>query len=243
MPLAIVHLLRLTAAAFAWVVVAHFGAVLEARELAPPLLEERFAYPDGPLVFGANSPWRRQQGDANIVVSAQAAVIGPGDGSEAYITQRFIPANARTEPPKAVEASFSMQLVSTHDHGRLERGAVGVVMQFASPNAQQRRGRLLYRVIADDQYQLGVTSRHSNDVRWSSFYLTSQLEYRIVLAYDETTGGTRAWVDIDPGAPLGEPLVETFDPDTASPARVSLQLNPAMGPHLIIVDDLVVRAL
>jgi len=53
------------------------------------LIEETFSYPDGLLTDVSGTAWRRQLGNVSITVESQVAIVGPGDGSEGYVTTRF----------------------------------------------------------------------------------------------------------------------------------------------------------
>jgi len=204
------------------------------------LIEEAFSYPDGLLTDVSGTAWRRQLGNVSITVESQVAIVGPGDGSEGYVTTRFAALGLK-ENLTAVEARFSLRLCGVPVSGTLERGALGTVLQFTSGDGKQRRGRLFFRTLLDGTYQLGSSGKTTGATVWSSRTFAADTTYAVVLVYEITTGQTRLWIDPDQNGQLGSPVLESINPNLTSPERVSLQVSAQMGPHRLRIDDLVVQ--
>lgn len=202
-------------------------------------VEDTFSYSDGPLADGVASPWKKIESSPPVRVENGAAFIGPADGKEGYLTRKFAALGLDTPEARAVEARFQLRLSALQDC--LDKGSAGVVLQFTGADGKQRRGRLMFRTMADGIYQLGVGSKGSAGVNWSGTAFTPGTDYRIVLVYDGSKGRTRFWIESDPPGVLGPPLAEAVNPDVITPLRVSVQVSSDMGPHRIRIDDLMVQ--
>jgi len=202
-------------------------------------VDEPFAYADGPLAHGSGSPWKRFESAPPIKIEAQTAVLGPGVGKDGYITRKFSSLGLDSAPNPSVEARCTLSLSSPN--GALERGGVGTVLLFTGGDGKARRGRLMFRIMADGTFQLGVTSKTSSGVAWAPNVFNAGTDYRVVLVYESAKGRTRLWIETDQGSSLGSPIAESLNADTVVPMRVGLQVDAEMGANYLKLDDLLVQ--
>lgn len=228
----------------AWLLLAFICQPYASLQAKPSwiLVEENFDYPDGRLPVSGTSDWRRQMGSPPLHVSGQSLIIGPGTGAEGYITRVFNrPIATRPSAPPVVEAQIKLSLSHVTPNTPLQPDSVGTVLQFVASDGERRRGRLLFRTLPQNRYQLGVCSRTIHQVVWSDRVLQPAVTYSVHLVYEPDSGTTRLWINPEPTGFLGLPLAVASDSDTTPVTRISLQTSPQHGPHLLKLDDLLVQ--
>jgi hypothetical protein len=208
-----------------------FTALLSGASVsAQPLLEDSFAYADGPLPEVSSGAWRGLRGESRIVVRSASLVI-PADAREEAAVARFFPAPAAGS---GVEVSFTLRVdtLPSTQPGDL------FPLQLTTADAQKRRARLVIRVLPDGTCQVGITARSSGAVSWAQAELTRFEQHAVRILYEGGTGRASLWINApSPDAP---PTAVALDPDTVVPRRVLLAQAGSPGPELRI-GALVVR--